>query len=79
MTFKDLASKGLSFANGPQGRKMIHQATSALRRRASGKRPGAGRASGIDRVMDAARRFTGGPGGQSGDGGVGRANRPPRA
>ncbi len=78
MKFKDLASKAHSFANSPQGRKMIHQATSALHRRGGGKSPGAGRASGIDRVMDAARRFTGGSGGQSGDGGMGGPSQPPR-
>jgi hypothetical protein len=78
MKFKDLANKAQSFANSPQGRKMIHQATSALNRRGSGKNPGAGRSSGIGRIMDAARRFTGGPGGQPGDGGVGGSNQPPR-
>ena len=48
MKFTDLARKAQSFANSPQGRKMIRQATDAARRFTSGRggRPGDGGTSG---------------------------------
>ncbi|NUL45275.1 hypothetical protein F7P69_08725 [Cellulosimicrobium funkei] len=48
MKFTDLARKAQSFANSPQGRKMIRQATDAARRFTSGRggRPGDGSTSG---------------------------------
>ncbi|VXB92942.1 hypothetical protein [Citricoccus sp. K5] len=78
MNFKDLANKAQSFASSPRGRKMINQATDAVRRRGGGKASGAGHSSGLNRVLDAARRFTDGRGGHPGDPSRGSGPQPPR-
>ncbi|MGM7666814.1 hypothetical protein [Microbacterium sp. A93] len=78
MNFKDLARKAQTFATSPQGRKLIRQATDAVDQRRDNRPSGTGRPSGVDRVLDAARRFTDGRGGHHGDPNLGEGPQPPR-